>query len=296
MSDPRGRIRERVSRAAPLVLVVASLLSLVISTRSLAGLPERAGLTVLGFFQRGFSLIGDFVSGTMRSIAELKRLRQDYETIAAELERFGRLERDFVDIRAENERLREQLGYGELLPYERIASRIVAKDPGNLYATMVIDKGVVEGVRKNMPVIAYQDGVEGLVGRVLEVGRGTSIIVPLYGGDSWVATRLTKTRYEGMVSGTGSPDEPLLMRYVKKRAKEEVQFGDLVVTTGYESIYPEEIAVGRVRAFIAPDYQTSIDIELDPVIDFSRLEYVFVIHRSGNASIAGTAGEGNPSP
>ena len=129
-----------------------------------------------------------------------------------------------------------------------------------------------------MPVIAFQEGIEGLVGRIVEVGAGTSKIVPIYDSKSFVATRLAGgSRTEGLVGGQGSPDDPLLMRFVKKRAKDEVQFGDLVVTTGFESLYPPEVAIGRVKKIRILDYQPSLDIELDPVLDFSRIEYVFVI-------------------
>jgi rod shape-determining protein MreC len=126
-------------------------------------------------------------------------------------------------------------------------------------------------------VVAFQDGIEGLVGRVVDVGHGSSIVVPLYDSTSFVAARLAKARHEGLISGNGSANEPLVMRYVKKRAKEEVQFGDLVVTTGFESVYPPDIAIGRVNRVRVLEYQSSIEIDLDPILDFSRLEYVFVI-------------------
>jgi len=265
------------------ILLVASLLSLTISTRSLVGVPERIGVTVLGFFQKGFSAVGDFVSDTVASIAELKRLRQDYKALTAKLEQYTKIERGLADLRAENARLKSQLGFAEGLPYERIAARVVAKDPSNLYSTIVIDKGVESGIRKNMPVIAFQDGIEGLVGRVVEVGLGTSIVVPLYDMNSFVACRLVNARNEGLVGGQGSADEPLMMRFVKKRAKDEVQFGDLVSTTGFESVYPPDIAVGRVKKVRVLEYQTSIEIELDPVLDFSRIEYLFAV-KPGNAA------------
>jgi len=265
------------------ILLVASLLSLTISTRSLVGVPERIGVTVLGFFQKGFSAVGDFVSDTVASIAELKRLRQDYKALTAKLEQYTKIERGLADLRAENARLKSQLGFAEGLPYERIAARVVAKDPSNLYSTIVIDKGVESGIRKNMPVIAFQDGIEGLVGRVVEVGLGTSIVVPLYDMNSFVACRLVNARNEGLVGGQGSADEPLMMRFVKKRAKDEVQFGDLVSTTGFESVYPPDIAVGRVKKVRVLEYQTSIEIELDPVLDFSRIEYIFAV-KPGNAA------------
>jgi rod shape-determining protein MreC len=260
---------------------------LIVSTRSLHGVPAAVGLTVLGFFQRGFSAVGGFVTDTITSIAELRRLRENYHELAAKLDRYTNMERGMAELREENARLREQLGLAAELGYQRIAARIVAKDPENLYSTIIIDKGVGDGIRKNMPVIAFQDGIEGLVGKVVEVGQGVSMILPLYDTGSFVAARLAGgSRFEGLVGGQGSGDSPLLMKFVKKRAKNEVQFGDLIVTTGYESIYPPEVAVGRVRRVIDPEFQTSIDIELDPILDFSRIEYVFVIRPTSKASAA----------
>lgn len=288
MSDHQPRVVGRGYRAVAPILLAASLLCLTISTRSLEGVPESVGLTVFGFFQRGFSGIGSFVSDTVTSIAELQRLRENYHELSAKLERYTNMERGIADLRDENKRLKEQLGFSQEISYQRIAARIVAKDPENLYSTITIDKGIGEGIRKNMPVIAFQDGIEGLVGRVVEVGRGTSKIVPLYDTKSFVAARFSGgSRTEGLVGGQGSTDDPLVMRFVKKRAKDEIQFGDLVVTTGFESVYPTEVAVGRVKKVRVLDYQTSIDVELEPVLDFSRIEYVFVVRQeTGVASSA----------
>ena len=79
------------------------------------------------------------------------------------------------------------------------------------------------------------------------------------------------------MSGGGSSDIPLSLRYVKKRAKDEIQYGDLVVTSGYQSLYPRDVIIGRVTRIMAADYQTSLDIDVEPVLDFARLEYVFVV-------------------
>ncbi len=278
MSDQSSKADARGRRAVAPILLAASLLCLTVSTRSLEGVPESLGLTILGFFQRGFFAVGQFASDTIASISELRRLRENYEELSAKLERYTNMERGLADLREENKRLKDQLGFSQDIGYQRIAARIVAKDPENLYSTITIDKGFNDGIRKNMPVIAFQEGLEGLVGRIIEVGAGTSKIVPIYDAKSFVASRFSGgSRTEGLVGGQGSPDDPLLMRFVKKRAKDEVQFGDLVVTTGFESLYPPEVAVGRVKKIRVLDYQTSLDVELDPVLDFARIEYVFVI-------------------
>ncbi len=283
MADFRIKDPKRNRNFVPPLLLVASLICLMLSTRSLEGLPQFIGVSIGGFFQRGFSAVSLFVSDTFTSIAELRRLRADYLEIAAKLERYTQLERGMAELSAENARLKEQLGFAQGMSFSRVTARIVAKDPENLYSTITIDKGIEAGVRKNMPVIAVQDGMEGLVGRVVDVGRGSCLVMPLYDSTSFVAARLAKARHEGLVGGSGSVDEPLVMRFVKKRAKEDVQFGDLVVTSGYESIYPPDIAIGRVHKVRALEYQTSVEIDLDPVLDFSRLEYVFVVIPSPSA-------------
>lgn len=277
MSDVAER---QLARRRNLVFVLAlgaSLLILLISTNSLAGVPQRVGLSVLSFFQKGFDAVGNFAAGTLTSVSELRDLRARYKDLVGRMEEYRNLERSLTDLKRENERLRSQLGYLREARYRAVSARIIAKDPGNLYSTFVIDKGTREGLRKNLPVVAYQDGSEGLVGKVLEVGKSSSMVSPVFDSSSHVSARLDRTRYEGLVSGGGSPDIPLTMRYIKKRAKDEIQYGDLVVTSGYQSLYPRDVIIGRVTRIISADYLTSLDVDVEPVLDFDRLEYVFVV-------------------
>ncbi len=270
-------------------LFAACVVMLLVSTNSLSGAPERIGLTVISFVQRGFDAVGDFFANSLNALAELRELRARYNDLAGRMEQYRNLERGFVELKAENDRLKEQLGFATTVGYGKTAASIIAKDPENIYTTFVIDKGAADGLQKNLPVIAYQDGQEGLVGRILEVGRSTSIVVPVYDDGSFVASRLDRTRYDGLLVGSGSSNSPLVLRYVKKRAKDEIQFGDLVVTAGYQSLYPKDIAIGRVGKVHATDYRASLEIEVEPVIDFGRLEYLFVIKPDGVGSAASDA-------
>lgn len=277
MSDAAERQLARRRNLFFILALGASLLILLISTNSLAGVPQRVGLSVLSFFQKGFDTVGNFASGTLTSVSELRDLRARYRELVGRMEEYQNLERSLTDLKRENERLRSQLGYLGEARYRAVSARIIAKDPGNLYSTFVIDKGMKDGLRKNLPIVAYQDGSEGLVGRVLEVGKASSMISPIFDASAHISARLDRTRYEGLVSGGGSPDVPLTMRYIKKRAKDEIQYGDLVVTSGFQSLYPRDVIIGRVTRILSADYQTSLDIDVEPVLDFARLEYVFVV-------------------
>jgi len=284
MPTRQGRGPDSIQRFLPAFLLAASLLSLIISTRSLLGLPERVGLTITGFFERGFSSVGTFVEDTALSVRSLRQLRKDYEGLLSKTQEMEKIQRDYAALAAENDRLRAQLAFAETIPTPEVPARVIGKDPGNLYSTITIDKGIEAGIRKNMPVIAWQDGTKGLVGRVVEAAQGTSVVVPLYDASSYVAARLAKSRFEGLLVGMGSEGEALGLNYVSKQALDETQPGDLVVSSGLDSLYPPNLALGRVKSISEPDYKTSLDIEVEPILDFSRIEYVFVLKASDEAS------------
>ena len=127
-----------------------------------------------------------------------------------------------------------------------------------------------------MPVIAIQNGQIGLVGKIVAVGAETSMILPIFDTKCTVSARIQTTRDIGLVSGTGSDDKALSMRYIKKRVLEELNYGDTIVTSGENGNYLRDITIGTISKITVLDYDSSLDIEVVPIIDFSRLESVIV--------------------
>jgi rod shape-determining protein MreC len=286
------RRSSRRTFAGSILLMLASFIILTVSTQSLSGVSKQLGLSIVSFFQHGFNTVGAFVADTINSISELRLLEASHRDLLVQVESLGRMEREFTDLKLENDRLRQLLQLSSEAHYKSVAARIVAKDPGNLYSTFVLDKGAAHGIQKNQAVVAYQDGLEGLVGRVIEVSISTCLVVPIFDSASFIAVRLERSRYEGLAMGAGSDELPLVVQYVKKRAREEIQFGDLVITSGLQSLYPSGIKVGRVSKIRLLDYLTSMELEIEPIIDFSRLEFVFIIgqnHESSSSAIGGNS-------
>ncbi|TXT46992.1 MAG: rod shape-determining protein MreC [Spirochaetes bacterium] len=261
----------------PILLLAASVFLVSLSTGTILSLPERIGSSVVGAVQYLFSNIGGFARRTVFAIRELSDLRDQYETLAKKVESFQIMERDYADMRAENERLKEQLGFANNIRSILASAHIIAKDPNFVYSSLIIDKGDGDGVVKDLAVTAFQKGTEGLVGKVLSTWEASSIVLPLYDQRFFVSARLSRTRTEGLVNGKGDARNVLEMRYVSKLNAAEVQVGDLVVTSGLDSIYPPDVAIGRVKEISFPEYSSSALILLEPVLDFSRLEYLFVV-------------------
>jgi len=275
------RVRETVARhrnsLTLAVLVVLCLISLGVSTESMSLRPKEIGQSFVAVFQQSFSAVGRFFAGTVNSIRELSVLREQHDALLEQMREYETIADDVDLLRAENERLREALEFEQTLPFTSLPARVIGKEPGSFFSGLTINKGRAAGVRRYMPVIANQNGVQGLVGRVEEVGLTTSVVMPVFDRDSFVASRLLKSRHEGLVAGEGSSEGLLTMLYVAKSARSEISVDDVVITSGMRSLFPEGLRIGTVEAILGRPYETSLNIELDPAVDFSRLEYVFVL-------------------
>ncbi|GHV93478.1 cell shape-determining protein MreC [Spirochaetia bacterium] len=273
------RLKTRIN-AVSFCFIALTLISfslLLFSTRSFVVDVKDVGLSLFSGIRGGIYEVSSLASRTVLSIRELAALRREFAELTDRITRYEQLERNAAEIRQENSRLREQLGFSQSLNYRHIPAEIIGRDPDNLFSAMVINKGRHAGVANNMAVIAYQNGAQGMVGKVIQTGAFESLVMPLYDVSSFIAARLAISRYDGIVEGQGSPDAPLRMRFIRKRARDEINFGDVIVSNGVGGVYPTGINIGRVSGILYQENEISMEVNLESAIDFSRLEYVFVI-------------------
>ncbi|MDR0568290.1 MAG: rod shape-determining protein MreC [Spirochaetaceae bacterium] len=262
------------------VLTLLSFLTLYFSNSSFIIDFRDLGLSFFAGVRGGIYGISSFASRTVLSVRELAKLREEYAELTRRVSEYEKLERSSAEIRQENRRLRELLGFAERLEYVSVAAEIIGRDPDNLFSAFVINKGKRAGIANDMPVIAYQNGVQGLVGKVIQTGQFESLVMPVYDGSSYIPARLAEARYEGIAEGQGGTEAPLLMRFVQKRARDEVNIGDVVITSGIggqNSVYAPGITIGRVSRILYQENEISMNLEVESAVDFSRLEHIFVI-------------------
>jgi rod shape-determining protein MreC len=260
-------------------LMLVSFALLLLSTRSFVINVKDLGLSLFSGIRGTIHTVSSTVSRTVLSVHELIALRSEYNELLERISNYEYLERNAAEIRAENNRLREQLNFSQNLRYRHIPAEISGRDPDNIFSAFVINKGKMHGIENNMPVIAFQNGMQALAGKVIQTGHLESLVMPLYDQHCFVSVRLSQERYEGIVEGQGSPTLPLLMRSITKKARENVSVGDIIVTSGMGGVYPAGIIIGRISGILFQNYETSIELELESAIDFSRLEYVFVLEK-----------------
>ena len=260
-----------------IILITISFSILLFSNFNFTGAIKNIGFSLFSGIRSGIHEVSSLVSRTVLSVSELTILRREYNELAERIARYEQLERSAAEIRQENSRLREQLGFSQNLRFRHIAAEFIGRDPDNLFSAFVINKGSHQGVAVDMPVIAYQDGAQSLVGKVIQVGFFESLVMPLYDARSFISARFSQSRFEGILEGRGNPDMSLLMRFINKQARDEINTGDVIVSSGLGGIYPPGINIGRVSRIRFDENEISMEVEVTTSIDFSRLEYVFVI-------------------
>lgn len=258
------------------LLLIVSGVFLAFTTGSFVVNFSRIGFSIFSSAEKGIFFVTNSVGRQFAAMRELSELRRNYDELVIKLQNYEQMQRTNAEIRKENEQLKEQLDFVKSLEQKNYPAQIISRDTDKLYASLTIDKGSVNGIGKNMPVIAYQNGNIALVGKVIEVGRFTSSIMPIYSIDCTVSARIQNTRDLGLLSGFGD-DTKLSLKYIKKRVMDTLNYGDVIVTSGENGNYMRNIPIGSISEIRVVEYDSSLEIDVAPLIDFERLETVIVV-------------------
>ncbi len=164
-----------------------------------------------------------------------------------------------------------------LADYRIIPATVVSntKKKGNNY--LVINRGERDGVKAEMGVV----GGGGVVGIVYLTGPHYSLVIPVTNQKSSISCRLRGQDYFGYLQWNGQSMLSASLDDVPRYAK--VKEGEVVETSGYSSVFPPGIFVGRVKSIgNSPDGQSyKLDITLGT--NFANLRDVNVIAASYKA-------------
>lgn len=134
-------------------------------------------------------------------------------------------------------RIREHLGGYRLIPARVVSNRIRTGRDNYL----VIDRGTADGVDNEMGVVASG----GVVGIVYLAGRHNSLVLPITHSKSNISCRVRGQNYFGYLQWDGRNTRTAYVNDIPRYAK--AKKGQTVETSGYSSIFPPGIFVGRVN-------------------------------------------------
>lgn len=179
-----------------------------------------------------------------------------------------------ADIERENQILRQLLNYtrnNPQLTYETttIIGRSIGFDPSNLLYFVYVDVGTRNGVAENMPVVTDR----GLVGRVVASSPNMAQVLLLIDPASSVNAIIQNSRVTGVVRG--NIDGTITLERIPPN--EEVNPGDIVLTSGLGGNFPDKLVIGQVTEVIRRDQDMFQVARIRPTVDFGKLETMLII-------------------
>ena len=213
--------------------------------------------------------------------ADNQRLSYDNARLS---EAVHRLEQQQVD----NQQLRRLLQLKEATPAETVSAQVVGKDFTEFFRVtrVILDRGF-HGIRTHMPVIAP----EGVVGAVLHV-NGDSVNLQLAVDAAFgVDVEDERTKARGFVRGTGDPAR-YACRVEMVDSRDEVEIGDLLVTSGKGKWFPRGVPVARITKVHKREIGRDQEVEASPTVDFSRLDAVLILVSAPGDDVPSPASSG----
>lgn len=204
-----------------------------------------------------FSLVDVNKTLTERNIY----LERQVEQLTEQLEKAGR---DSTEI--------ERLQTSVLKDCNTIPAKVVSCSLNKLNNFITIDKGYADGVRKDMGVVCGT----GVVGIVYLVSEHYSVLIPVLSSVSNISCTIRSRGYFGYLHWKGGSPEEAYIDDIPRHAR--FKLGDVIVTSGYSSVFPPGIVVGKIKHVYNSANGLSYRLKITLSTDFGRLRDVCVIN------------------
>lgn len=238
---------------------------------------DRAVLALVSPVQRGLVGVLDGGTSLARSYVALKGVQADNDALRLENLELRAQVQALGEARLENDRLKKLLGYADALPSggTKVAARVVGINPVAKLLSVRINRGTADGVQHGMSVVTP----DGIVGKVMRATGGWADVALITDPQSRVGVRVQRSRARATATGAGAA--PLKLENLLRT--EDVQDGDLVITSGTDGVFPPGLVVGRVTALERKDFGMFQGAQIVPAVDTTKLEEVLVVPASSLA-------------
>lgn len=260
-----------VALAIALPILISVLAS---SKRSEPGIVEYPIGFGIGKWQSHQDFVVGNASNFWDSYINLVHTQRDNEALRKENAKLREENIGLQGILQQNARLTKLVGFKQQRPiYHLEPARVIAADMSPFFRVLRLRiETETDAIEPEMPVVSS----DGVVGRIERVdGKFCDVMLSVDPRSKIdIMTQLNRSR--GILSGTGENAEyKAQISYLLRR--DEVEQGEIVVTSGRAGTFPKELPVGRITSIDTKAFGLYQEVTVEPVVDFSRLEEVYII-------------------
>ncbi|MDD3625928.1 MAG: rod shape-determining protein MreC [bacterium] len=204
-----------------------------------------------------------------------KALKHETELLKKENEYLRRINAVLIEENVRYKRLSQLLDIEDFYKQNVINAKVIGRSSSQWFNSVLINKGSKHGVIRHAPVIIG----ESLIGRVQEVYFNTARIMLVTDSRFNASGMVREQRFMGIVKGNSSPYLEFQFEYHKKNISEpgvKTLTGEIVITSGFDKFIVQGLVIGKIGK-IYEDEEIMKTVELIPVADLERLEYVQIL-------------------
>lgn len=256
------------------IIILVALIGFSLKEKENVSWPEQFIKDSTGFVQQIFQTPAQFVADVFGDLRDLQNTYEENEKLRARLDEYATLQTKVKDLESENEELRALLDKeDDLRSYSPINATVIARNPDRWQEVLIINKGKLHGVEKNMAVIT----ASGLIGKVKSSNQFSSTVQLLSTTDP--KNRISATIQEdqnivGLVEGYDQETKMLLLKKIPSDV--EVKVGSTVITSGLGGVFPRGLPIGTVEEVVVDQYGLTQTAHVKPFADLYDISHVVV--------------------
>lgn len=260
-----------------IVVVIAVLIALSVSNvlGGRAGLLKNADGALKAPVQKAATALLDWVEGIYGYLYEYDRIVEENNALRAENAELREANRDYSELKAENERLRALFEWSEKhTDFVLESAKIVAWDTSNYTSAFTVSKGSSSDIALGDCVVTEYGA---LVGQVIELGSDWATVRTIIDVDMDVGALVGEDSYAGVITGEFSLMKQGLTRITYLASGAQIFQRDEVLTSGKGGSFPAGLLIGDVSTVMTESGGQATYGIVKPACDVSRLSQVFII-------------------
>jgi rod shape-determining protein MreC len=156
--------------------------------------------------------------------------------------------------------------------YTYVSAKVVNNSTNLRNNFLTLDKGLRQGISKNMAVITST----GVVGQVKDVSDNFCTVMSLLNSKTTISSKIKKDGSYGPLSwDDGDNFSMATLHDIPTHVK--LKQGDTIITSGYSRDFPENVNVGTVESFEKKSGQFFYTVKVKLSTDFKKLTHVYIV-------------------
>jgi rod shape-determining protein MreC len=228
------------------------------------------------------------VDSKLRTLDEAQRELRELRA------RVGLLEAEnatLSNMKADNARLREMLGFREASQYLLLPCRVISREPSNWWDSVQVNVGDINNnelyqkyggkytLGPDEPVVSPR----GVVGKTGTVSQSVTDVILMVNENCSISAYVDGTHDQCIVQGQGNFDQgqpSVRVKYLPKNS--QVAVGQFIVTSGLGPYFPAGLRLGTVTNVppldnAYPTFGLYREATIEPTADLNQLDELFVV-------------------